>query len=85
MICDSYIDLSLISGPPGKGIMVCVCVVFSLEMLFKRENKACQKGGGCVEGCKYSRHSYLVFTHHHKITGLFQSFCLFYLLGLSSN
>ena len=50
MICHSYIDLSLISGPPGKGIMVRVCIVFSLEMLFKRENKVNKKAMGAWRG-----------------------------------
>jgi len=36
-----------------------VYVVFSLELLFKRENKGCQKAMGVVNGCKYRRHSYL--------------------------
>ena len=49
MICHSYLNLSLISGPPGKGYNG-VCIVFSLELLFKRENKGEQKGEGCVEG-----------------------------------
>ena len=39
--------------------MVCVCIVFSLELLFKRENNGRQKAKDVVKGVKYSRHSYL--------------------------
>ena len=39
--------------------MVCGCIVFSLELLFKRENKGVQKAMGVCKVCKYSRHSYL--------------------------
>ena len=36
-----------------------MCIVFSLELLFKRENKVCQKAKCVMKGCKYSSHSYL--------------------------
>ena len=36
-----------------------VCVVFSLELLFKRENNGEQKAKSAIKGCKYSHHSYL--------------------------
>jgi hypothetical protein len=58
MICDSYLNLSLISGAPGTCIMVYVCIVFSLELLFKRENMANKKAMGvrvCIVRCQDSR------------------------------
>ena len=36
-----------------------MCIVFSLELLFKRENNGRQKEKDVVKGCKYSSHSYL--------------------------
>jgi hypothetical protein len=58
MICHSYLNLSLISGPPGKGYNG-VCIVFSLELLFKRENRVTKKAMYVCNGCKYSHHSYI--------------------------
>ena len=54
----SYIDLSLISGVPRKGYNG-ACIVFSLELLFKRENKGVKRSMDVCNGCKYSRHSYI--------------------------
>jgi len=51
MICHSYLNLSLISRVPRKVYnSVGVCIVFSLELLFKRENNGEQKSEGCGEG-----------------------------------
>jgi hypothetical protein len=58
MICDSYLNLSLISGLPRKGVK-CVYIVFSLERQLKRENNGAKKANGVVGWCKYSRDSYL--------------------------
>ncbi len=45
MVCDSYLNLPLISGVPRKGVK-CVCIVFSLERELKRENKGAKKAKG---------------------------------------
>ena len=45
MICDSYLNLSLISGVPRKGYNG-VCIVFSLERQLKRENMGGKKAMG---------------------------------------
>ena len=52
-ICHSFLV------PQERGIIVYGCIVFSLELLFKRENIVSKKAMGVVKGGKYSRHSYL--------------------------
>ncbi len=49
MVCDSYLNLALISGLPRKGVK-CVCIVFSLERELKRENKGAKKAKGVWRG-----------------------------------
>ena len=39
--------------------MVYGCIVFSLELLFKRENIVSKKAMYVCNGCKYSHHSYI--------------------------
>jgi hypothetical protein len=36
-----------------------VCIVFSLELLFKRENMVNKKAMDVWKWCKYRRHSYI--------------------------
>ena len=48
-ICHSFLV------PQERGIIVYGCIVFSLELLFKRENIVSKKAMGVVKGC----HSYL--------------------------